>query len=53
MDECKWALDKVKYYLTKPPILSNPQSGKQLYMYLVMSNYVVSAVLFHHIKDKK
>ncbi|RVW87860.1 hypothetical protein CK203_039693 [Vitis vinifera] len=41
-DECKWALDRVKHYLTKTPILSNSQSGKQLYMYLVMSNYVKS-----------
>ena len=47
------AFDEVKHYLTKPPILSSPQSGEQLYMYLVMFDCAISVVLFFHVKDKE
>ena len=52
-DESKKAFEKVKCYLTKSPILSNPQSGEQLYMYLVMFDYTTSTVLFWHIEVKE
>ncbi|RVW29830.1 hypothetical protein CK203_087375 [Vitis vinifera] len=52
-DECGWAFDEVKHYLTQPPILSSPQSDEQLYMYLAMSHYAGSAVLFRHVRDKE
>ena len=52
-DECGWAFDEVKRYLTQPPILSSPQSNEQLYMYLAMSHYAGSAVLFRHVRDKE
>ena len=45
-DKCEQAFGVVKHYLTKPPILSNPKFDKELYMYLVISYYVVSVVLF-------
>ena len=47
------AFEEIKHYLTQPPILSNPQPGEQLYMYLVVSDCVVSAVLFRYVKGKE
>ncbi|RVW57896.1 hypothetical protein CK203_111594 [Vitis vinifera] len=37
------AFEVVKRYLTEPPILSSPKSDEQLYMYLVVSDYVNGA----------
>ena len=47
------AFEDIKRYLTQLPILSRLQPGKQLYMYLVVSDCVVSVVLFHCMKDKE
>ena len=47
------AFEEIKRYLTQPPILSSPQPSEQLYMYLVVFDYVVSVVLFRHVKDKE
>ena len=52
-DECKQAFEAVKHYLIEPPILSSPKFDKELYMYLVVSNYTVSVILFRHILDKE
>ncbi|KAL6345085.1 hypothetical protein AAG906_013568 [Vitis piasezkii] len=52
-DEYGRAFNEVKRYLTQPPILSSPQSCEQFYMYLVMFNYAVDVVMFHHIRDKE
>ena len=52
-DECKKTFEAVKRYLTEPPILSSPKSGKQFYMYLAVSSYVVSVILFRHIQNKE
>ena len=43
--ECEEAFQGLKEYLTKAPILSQPESGENLYMYLSVSNHVVSVVL--------
>ena len=43
--ECKKALAKLKEYLTKPPLLSPLVMGEKLYLYLAVSNIVVSSVL--------
>lgn len=43
--ECEEAFQRLKEYLTKAPILSRPESGENLYMYLSMSNHAVSVVL--------
>ena len=53
MSDCEQAFEKIKRYLTQPPILSGLQPGEQLYMYLTVSNCTVSAILFHHVKDKE
>ena len=52
-NECEQAFGAVKHYLTKLPILSNPKSDEELYMYLVISYYAVSVILFHQIRDKE
>ena len=52
-DECKREFNKVKCYLTHPPILSSSQSGEQLYIYLAMFDCAVNIVLFRHVKDKE
>lgn len=52
-DDCERAFEEIKRYLTQPPILSSSQPDEQLYMYLAVSDCVVNAVLFHHVKDKE
>ncbi|RVW64169.1 Retrovirus-related Pol polyprotein from transposon 17.6 [Vitis vinifera] len=47
-DSCQSAFEKIKHYLTQPPILSSPLPGEKLYMYLVVSDWAISAVLFYY-----
>lgn len=47
-EECHGAFYAIKRYLTEPPILSSLEVGEELYMYLTVSEYVVSTVLFQH-----
>ena len=51
--DCEQAFKEIKGYLMQPPILSNPQPGEELYMYLAISDCVVSVVLFLNEKDKE
>ena len=44
-DKCEEALAKLKEYLTKPPLLSPSMMGEKLYLYLAVSNTVVSSTL--------
>ena len=44
-DECEEALEKLKEYLTKPPLLSPSVMVEKLYLYLVVSNIAVSSAL--------
>ncbi|KAL2248189.1 UNVERIFIED_CONTAM: Retrovirus-related Pol polyprotein from transposon [Sesamum indicum] len=43
--ECEQALQELKEYLTKPPLLANPKSGETLFLYLGVSENAVSSVL--------
>ena len=43
---CQSAFEKIKHYLTQPPILSSPLPGEKLYMYLAVSEWTISVVLF-------
>ena len=52
-EDCQSAFEGIKHYLTQPHILSSPQLNEQLYMYLAVSDWAVSAVLFHCTLDKK
>ena len=44
-EECEKAFATIKMYLTIPPILSQPVSCKELFMYLAASSFSISAVL--------
>ena len=44
-DECQMAFDNLKVYLSSPPLLSPSKPGEELYLYLAISQAVVSAAL--------
>ncbi|KAL2230531.1 UNVERIFIED_CONTAM: Ribonuclease HI [Sesamum indicum] len=44
-EECEKALQDLKEYLTKPPVLANPKEGETLFLYLAVSESAVSSVL--------
>ncbi|XP_028112767.1 uncharacterized protein LOC114310867 [Camellia sinensis] len=46
-DKCDRALADLKMYLSSAPILVTPRPGKELYLYLAVSQHAVSAVLVH------
>ena len=43
----------IKQYLTEPPVLANPKAGNTLYLYLAVSNVLVSAALFKENENRK
>ena len=45
-DICQSTFEKIKHCLMQPPILSSPLHGEKLYMYLAVSEWAISAVLF-------
>ncbi|RVW48157.1 Retrovirus-related Pol polyprotein from transposon 17.6 [Vitis vinifera] len=45
-DSCQNAFEKIKHYLMQPPILSSPIPKEKLYMYLAVSEWAISVVLF-------
>ena len=45
-DNCPNVFEKIKHYLAQLPILSSPQHGKWLYVYLAVSDWAISTVLF-------
>ncbi|RVW98440.1 Transposon Tf2-2 polyprotein [Vitis vinifera] len=45
-DSCQNALERIKQCLMQPPILSSPIPKEKLYMYLAVSEWAISAVLF-------
>ena len=50
-EECDQALVAIKHYLAKPPVLASPEADETLFMYLVVSDIVVSVVLFKQGED--
>ena len=44
-EECEKAFQDLKEYLTQAPMLTAPDPEEDLFMYLLVSNYVVNAVL--------
>ncbi|KAK1399355.1 hypothetical protein POM88_009218 [Heracleum sosnowskyi] len=44
-EECEETFQNIKRHLSTPPLLSNPQQGEVLVLYLAVSEYAVSAVL--------
>ena len=45
-EECNLAFVEIKQYLTEPPILTSPEAGDTLYLYLAASKIAASAALF-------
>ncbi|RVW62087.1 Retrovirus-related Pol polyprotein from transposon 17.6 [Vitis vinifera] len=45
-DSYQSAFEKIKHCLMQPPILSSPLLGEKFYMYLAVSEWAISAVLF-------
>nr|CAN61771.1 hypothetical protein VITISV_041899 [Vitis vinifera] len=45
-DSCQNAFEKIKHCLMHPPILSSPIPKEKLYMYLAVSEWAISIVLF-------
>ena len=43
----------IKQYLTEPPILVSPKVGDSLYLYLAVSDFIVSAALFKEDENRK
>ena len=52
-EECDQAFMAIKQYLTKPPILVSPKAGVTLYLYLAVSEVLVSAALFKEDENHK
>ncbi|XP_028107977.1 uncharacterized protein LOC114306839 [Camellia sinensis] len=50
--ECTEALQSLKKYLSKPPLLSTLELDEELYLYLAVSDHIVSAVLIREV-DKE
>ena len=46
-DSCQNTFERIKYCLMQPPILTSPITGEKLYMYLAVSEWAISDVLFH------
>ncbi|XP_024007765.1 uncharacterized protein LOC112083885 [Eutrema salsugineum] len=44
-EKCEEAFAELKKYLSTPPVLSKPETGKTLYLYIAISEYAVSSVL--------
>ena len=44
-DECQQAFEELKAYLSTPPLLSPSQPSEELFLYLAVSPFVVSAAL--------
>ncbi|KAL0378306.1 UNVERIFIED_CONTAM: hypothetical protein Sradi_3136100 [Sesamum radiatum] len=44
-EDCQKAFDNLKQYLSKPPLLTKPEAGETLRIYLAASEEAVSAVL--------
>ena len=52
-EECDWAFIHIKQYLAKPLILTSPDTGETLFVYLAVSDTAVSAALFKENEDGK
>lgn len=51
--ECQTAFDNLKQYLTSPPMLSVPEEGEMVYVYLAVSKTAISSVLVRQEGEKQ
>ncbi|XP_057463838.1 uncharacterized protein LOC130753679 [Actinidia eriantha] len=52
-EESEVALQRFKKYLTKPPLLSTPDEGELLHVYLAVSEHAVSSVLLREMVNEQ
>ena len=52
-EECDRAFTRIKQYLAEPPILTTPDTGETLFVYLAVSDTAVSVALFKENEDGK
>ena len=52
-EECDWAFVEIKQYLIEPLILTSPEVGDTLCLYLAASDIAISAALFKECGDAK
>lgn len=52
-DECEKAFLDLKEFLTTPPVLITPQPGRELFLYLSVSEQALSAVLVQELEKKQ
>ena len=52
-EESELALQHFKKYLTEPPLLSTPEEGELLHVYLAVSEYAVSSVLLREVANEQ
>ena len=50
---CQNAFEEIKRYISQPPILSSPQPGERLYMYLAVTDWAGSAVLLRSLSPRE
>lgn len=50
---CQEGFEEIKRYLAQPPILSSPQPGERLHLYLAMTDWAISAILFCSLSPKE
>ncbi|XP_077249113.1 uncharacterized protein LOC143888546 [Tasmannia lanceolata] len=46
-EECQTAFKELKQYLSSPPLLTKPEPGEELFLYLSVSPTALAAVLIH------
>ena len=52
-EECDEALTAIKQYLAEPLVLASPEAGETLFVYLAVSDVLVSVALFKEDENKK
>ena len=53
IEECDETLIAIKQYLAEPLVLASPEAGETLFVYLAVSDVLVSAALFNEYENKK
>ena len=52
-EECDESLTTIKQYLTEPPVLASPEASETLFMYVAVSDVLISAALLKEDENKK
>ena len=52
-EECDKALTAIQYYLAEPSVLASPEAGETLFVYLAVSDVLVSVALFKEDENRK